>query len=71
MRSVYHNRTTRMIRLIIRNTGSGKTSYANKLKTEKGETFEFEVTKENFDFMEKWFETPTASEMENGILIME
>lgn len=38
---------------------------------EKGETFEFEVTRENFDFMEKWFETPTASEMENGILITE
>jgi len=39
--------------------------------SEKGETFEFEVTKDNFDFMEKWFEIPTASEMENGILITE
>lgn len=37
--------------------------------TEKGETFEFEVTKENFDFMETWFEEPSANEMKNGIVI--
>jgi len=36
---------------------------------EKGETFEFEVTRENFDFMETWFETPTDDELENGIRI--
>ena len=36
---------------------------------EKGETYEFEVTRENFDFMETWFEKPTAEEMETGILI--
>jgi predicted kinase len=36
---------------------------------EKGETFEFEVTRENFDFMETWFETPTDDELENGIVI--
>lgn len=38
---------------------------------EKGETFEFEVTKENFDFMENWFENPTGIELKNGILISE
>lgn len=37
--------------------------------TEKGETFEFEVTKDNFDFMETWFEKPSANEMKNGIVI--
>jgi len=36
---------------------------------EKGPTFEFEVTKENFDFMEHWFEKPTEKEMKNGIHI--
>ncbi|REG87689.1 AAA family ATPase [Winogradskyella sediminis] len=36
---------------------------------EKGPTFEFEVTKENFDFMEHWFEKPTEKEMKNGIYI--
>lgn len=38
---------------------------------EKGETFEFEVTKENFDFMEGWFERPTELELENGVVITE
>lgn len=38
---------------------------------EKGETFEFEVSKENFDFMETWFEKPTAMEVKGGILIEE
>ncbi len=42
-----------------------------KRNNEKGETFEFEVTRENFDFMGNWFEIPTDSEMENGILIVE
>ncbi len=37
----------------------------------KGDTFEFEVTQENFDFMENWFEKPTASELKNGILMQE
>lgn len=36
---------------------------------EKGATFEFEVSKENFDFMENWFEIPTEKEMKNGIII--
>ncbi len=38
---------------------------------EKGETFEFEVTQENFDFMESWFEKPTKKEMIDGILVKE
>ena len=42
-----------------------------KRNSEKGETFEFEVTKENFDFMEDWFEKPNATEMKNGILVSE
>jgi predicted kinase len=36
---------------------------------EKGATFEFEVTQENFDFMESWFEKPTEKEMIGGIFI--
>lgn len=36
---------------------------------EKGATFEFEVTRENFDFMENWFERPTALEMTDGIVV--
>jgi len=36
---------------------------------EKGETFEFEVTQENFDFMENWFEKPDGNELINGIII--
>lgn len=42
-----------------------------KRNNEKGETFEFEVTKENFDFMENWFEKPNNSEMKNGVFIVE
>ncbi len=38
---------------------------------EKGETFEFEVTKENFDFMENWFEKPTKIELENSFITTE
>jgi predicted kinase len=40
-----------------------------KRNSEKGETFEFEVSKENFDFMESWFEKPNDKEMEDGITI--
>ena len=40
-----------------------------KRNTSKGETFEFEVTNENFEFMEKWFEAPTEEEMFDGIII--
>jgi len=37
--------------------------------TEQGETFEFEVSKENFEFMETWFEAPTEEEMKCGIIV--
>jgi predicted kinase len=39
--------------------------------TEKGDTFEFEVTQENFNFMQNWFEPPTAEELVGGIVITE
>ncbi len=42
-----------------------------KRNNEKGATFEFEVSKENFDFMENWFEKPTEKEMVEGITISE
>jgi len=42
-----------------------------KRNIEKGETFEFEVSKENFDFMENWFEKPTEKEMIGGIISSE
>ncbi|WP_027419124.1 AAA family ATPase [Crocinitomix catalasitica] len=42
-----------------------------KRNSEKGETFEFEVSQENFDFMENWFEKPSEIEMQNGITIVE
>lgn len=42
-----------------------------KRNAEKGETFEFEVSKENFDFMENWFEKPTEEEMIGGIIVKE
>ena len=35
----------------------------------KGVTYEFEVTKENFEFMEGWFEKPTDLELKNAIII--
>lgn len=38
---------------------------------EQGATFEFEVTDENFEFMEAWFERPEEGEMKNGIIITE
>ncbi|MDF4204875.1 ATP-binding protein [Maribacter sp. SA7] len=39
--------------------------------TEKGATFEFEVTKENFNFMETWFEKPTENELKGSVIITE
>ena len=57
-----------MIHLIAGNTGSGKTTYSNELKRK---TIEFEVSKENFCFMESWFEKPNDSEMKNSFLITE
>ena len=35
----------------------------------KGDTFEFNVSKEDFDFMEGWFERPSEMELNNGVLI--
>jgi len=35
----------------------------------KGDTFEFNVSKEDFDFMEGWFERPSEMELKNGVLM--
>ena len=42
-----------------------------KRNEEKGATFEFEVSKENFDFMESWFEKPDKNELDGGQIIVE
>ncbi len=42
-----------------------------KRNYEKGDTYEFDVSKENFDFMESWFEKPSEKEMQGGITIEE
>lgn len=42
-----------------------------KRNLEKGITFEFEVTNENFEFMENWFEAPLETELKNSIIITE
>ena len=42
-----------------------------KRNNEKGATYEFEVTKENFDFMENWFEKPSKKEVNGGVIITE
>ena len=52
------SKETRMKRVIKRNT-------------EKGDSFEFEVTQENFDFMENWFERPSELELKDAITITE
>lgn len=36
---------------------------------EQGSTFEFEVSDEDFEFMEAWFEPPSDEEMQGGIVI--
>jgi len=38
---------------------------------EKGETYEFEVSKEHFKFMESWFERPNDKELETAFVITE
>jgi len=45
--------------------------WANIIKrnTEKGPTYEIEVTKENFDFMEEWFEAPEGIEYDSAVII--
>jgi predicted kinase len=40
-----------------------------KRNEDKGDTFEFEVTDDNFEFMETWFEKPTEKELKNSIII--
>jgi len=52
------SKETRLMRIMQRNL-------------KKGKTFEFEVSRENFDFMEDWFEKPGLSEMIEGIVIRE
>ncbi|HBR55316.1 MAG TPA: ATP-binding protein [Flavobacteriaceae bacterium] len=42
-----------------------------KRNNEKGTTYEFDVTKENFDFMEGWFEKPSVKELDGGIVVTE
>ncbi|QWX82515.1 ATP-binding protein [Cellulophaga sp. HaHaR_3_176] len=42
-----------------------------KRNTEQGDTFEFEVTDENFEFMETWFEKLTKKELKNALVIEE
>ena len=38
---------------------------------EKGATFEFEVNRDNFEFMEGWFERPSEKELKEGIILNE
>jgi len=40
-----------------------------KRNSEKGDSFEFEVSKADFDFMENWFEPPNKEELINGVII--
>ncbi len=40
-----------------------------KRNSEKGPTYEIEVTRENFEFMEDWFEAPEGDELANAILV--
>lgn len=42
-----------------------------KRNTEKGATFEFEVSNEDFEFMESWFESPLPEEMKCAVVIKE
>jgi predicted kinase len=40
-----------------------------KRNSEKGNTFEFEVSKADFDFMETWFEQPNNVEIKDGLTL--
>ena len=42
-----------------------------KRNAEKGITYEFDVTLEDFNFMEEWFEEPTNLELNQAIIISE
>lgn len=46
-------------------------SRVTKRNIEKGETFEFVVSKEDFYFVENWFEKPNEREMIGGTAIAE
>lgn len=52
------SKETRMSRISSRNS-------------EKGPTFEFEVSKEDFDFMESWFEKPKENELAGAVIVTE
>lgn len=39
--------------------------------TKKGATYEFDVSQENFDFMENWFEIPSENELIGSVTITE
>ncbi len=36
---------------------------------QKGATYQFDVSKSDFEFMEQWFETPTQEETANGVVV--
>ncbi|MFT5749517.1 MAG: putative kinase [Ancylomarina sp.] len=36
---------------------------------EKGDTFEFEVSEANFNFMESWFEQPQSNELNKAVIL--
>lgn len=36
---------------------------------QKGATYQFDVSKSDFEFMEQWFESPTHEETENGVVV--
>ena len=42
-----------------------------KRNVDKGDTYEFEVTQDNFEFMEEWFENPTEFELLDSIIVTE
>lgn len=40
-----------------------------KRNSQKGDTYEFQVSKQDFDFMESWFERPTVEELIGAFVI--
>lgn len=42
-----------------------------KRNIEKGTTFEFEVSNDDFEFMETWFESLTSEELKNALIVKE
>ena len=49
--------------------GEIRWSRVQQRNKEKGDTFAFEVTRENFDFMETWFERPDTEELKGGVVL--